>query len=437
MSDLLERLLSGRLADIDGGPALSVPTRTVAIASSLRDREAALLAELDLGERLLVVSDPTTRAVLGSRVERALESIARVTPLVLPERPHAEAALATRIAEAAGNADAVIAVGSGTINDLCKHAGAQAGKPHAVFATAPSMNGYTSVNAAITVAGHKKSLPAQSPSGVFIDLEVLAAAPTRMIRSGLGDSLCRPTAQTDWLIAHRLLGTPYRAMPFALLAEDEAALFAEPAGLLEGDLEAMARLARTLVLSGFGMTICGGSYPASQGEHLIAHILEMTLGAAAEESFHGEQIAVTTLTMARLQERLLSGPPPRLTAPNLTQADFERRYGPETGASCWREFAKKQLDEAGAEALNARLADHWHSIAEEVAAIAVPSARLEAALLSVGGPTRPEDLGISSERYRSAVRHAREIRDRFTCLDLAADSGLLDGRRLETAPAAP
>jgi len=29
------------------------------------------------------------------------------------------------------------------------------------------------------------------------------------------------------------------------------------------------RLARTLVLSGFGMTICGGSYPASQGEHLM------------------------------------------------------------------------------------------------------------------------------------------------------------------------
>ena len=28
--------------------------------------------------------------------------------------------------------------------------------------------------------------------------------------------------------------------------------------------------------------------------------------------------------------------------------------------------------------------------------------------------------------YRGAVLHAREIRDRFTFLDLAADSGLLD-----------
>ena len=105
----------------------------------------------------------------------------------------------------------LIAVGSGTINDLCKYASALDGKPYAVFATAPSMNGYTSVNAAITVEGHKKSLPAQAAAGVFFDLEVLAAAPVRLIRAGLGDSVCRCTAQADWLLAHLLLGRPYRA----------------------------------------------------------------------------------------------------------------------------------------------------------------------------------------------------------------------------------
>ena len=43
-----------------------------------------------------------------------------------------------------------------------------------------------------------------------------------MIRSGLGDSLCRATAQADWLLSHLLLDLPYRTMPFVLLAEDEA-----------------------------------------------------------------------------------------------------------------------------------------------------------------------------------------------------------------------
>ena len=30
-----------------------------------------------------------------------------------------------------------------------------------------------------------------------------------MIRSGLGDSLCRPTAQADWLLAHMLFDRRY------------------------------------------------------------------------------------------------------------------------------------------------------------------------------------------------------------------------------------
>ena len=32
---------------------------------------------------------------------------------------------------------------------------------------------------------------------MFLDLEVLSKAPLRMIRAGLGDSVCRPTAQAD------------------------------------------------------------------------------------------------------------------------------------------------------------------------------------------------------------------------------------------------
>jgi glycerol-1-phosphate dehydrogenase [NAD(P)+] len=313
---LLDQLLDGTLADPDGGPPLQVPTRSVAIASSLAGREQELVRGLDLGGRLVVVSDPTTREVLGARVEDALASIAEIQSLVLPDRPHADDAAAARLRAATAAADALIAVGSGTINDLCKYVAAGAGKPYAVFGTAPSMNGYTSVNAAITVAGHKKSLPAAAARGVFLDLQVLAAAPPRMIRAGLGDSLCRPTAQADWLLAHLLLGRPYREAPFALLAEDEAALFAEPAALLSGDLAAMARLARTLVLSGFGMTLCGGSYPASQGEHLISHYMEM-MAPSLPEAFHGEQIGVTTLAVARLYEALLDGPPPRVAATAL------------------------------------------------------------------------------------------------------------------------
>jgi glycerol-1-phosphate dehydrogenase [NAD(P)+] len=260
-----------------------------------------------------------------------------------------------------------------------------------------------------------------------MDLAVLAAAPTRMIRSGLGDSLCRPTAQADWLLAHLLLDQPYREAPFRLLAGDEAELLAAPEALLNGDPAAMERLARTLVMSGFGMTLCGSSHPASQGEHLISHYLDMLGDPEWPESFHGEHIAVTTLTMARLQETLLAGSTPELCVCALDEAAFIARYGRSLGESCWASFRSKCLTAQRALELNQRLAADWPDIRARIGAIVRSSAELEAVLRLAGAPTRPTDLGIPEAAYRDAVLHAREIRDRYTFLDLAADSGRLAG----------
>src|SRR5918995_1521356 len=187
--DTLTRLLAGAFCDPDDGQPLVAPIRMVVIEDSLVGREADLLEPLDLGRRLAVVSDATTHRVMGRRIEQALASIAEVQSIVLPDHPEPDLETVDRLLSATVEADALVAVGSGTINDLCKYASVLDGKRYTVFATAPSMNGYTSVNAAITVEGHKKSLPAQAAAGVFFDLEVLAAAPVRLIRAGLGDSV--------------------------------------------------------------------------------------------------------------------------------------------------------------------------------------------------------------------------------------------------------
>jgi glycerol-1-phosphate dehydrogenase [NAD(P)+] len=421
--DTLGQLLRGQWPDPDGGPPIRVPVLAVVIERSLSGLEADLVAPLRLGRRIAVVSDATTRAVLGERVERALAGVAAIVPVVLDPQPHADARTVETVRRACAHADALVAVGSGTINDLCKYAAAKDGKPYAVFATAPSMNGYASKNAAITIDGHKMSLPAVSPVGVFIDLAVLSAAPARMIRSGLGDSLCRSTAQADWLLSHRLFGTPYRRAPFVLLADDEPALLDDPEAVMRGDPEAMRALARTLVLSGLGMTICDGSYPASQGEHLISHYIDMFAPAGREPYFHGEQVAVATLTMARVQEEVLAAGPPRLRSEPIACAELQRRFGAEIGESCWREFAVKQMTPDAEARLERHLAEHWDDICESVGRAMLPEERIRAVLQRAGCPTDPTQIGLSPDFYATAVRDARFLRNRYTFLDLADDSG--------------
>jgi len=427
-SDPLAELLRGDWADPETGAATGVGIAAIAIEESLRGKEADLVAALGLGRRLAVVSDVVTHDVLGARIETAVAPHARIDRIVLPRDPHADMPTVEVVRAQSADADALIAVGSGTINDLAKFAAARDGKPYAVFATAPSMNGYTSANAAITVGGHKKTLPATLARGVFIDLAVLAAAPPRMIRAGLGDSLCRATAQVDWLLSHHLLGTAYRAAPFALLERDEPALLDAPEALLAGDLDAIRALARTLVLSGIGMTLCGGSYPASQGEHLISHYLDMRACADGPENLHGEQVAVATMTMARIQEAMLDGPAPVLRTTSIDLRGLQEHFGDEVGTACWHDFAPKRLDAARAAALTERAAEQWEALRRRAAAARISADRLASVMRRAGGPVSAADIGVDAATWAGAVRHARFLRDRFTFLDLADDAGVLSTR---------
>ena len=287
----IDQLLAGTYRDPDSGEHVGVTTRSLVIAPSLAGSEAELVDGLGFGRSIAVVSDRTTHAVLGGRVERALAGRYTVTSVVLPDGVHPDGETVEKVRAATVSADTLIGVGSGTINDLSKYASAQDGKPYAIFATAPSMNGYTSVNAAITMHGHKMSLPAQAPRVAFFDLGILSAAPPRLVRAGLGDSLCRTTSQADWLLAHLLFDQPYRQLPYDLLADDEPQLFANSAALLRGDRETMERLVRTLILSGFGTAIVGNSQPASQGEHLISHYIDMFADHARPLIYHGGRSA--------------------------------------------------------------------------------------------------------------------------------------------------
>ena len=425
--EMLARLLRGEWRDPDTGSLVDAPAVAVSIEPSLAGREAQLVAALALGDRIAVVSDDSTHAVLGARVACALSQIALVETVTIGRNPHADSETVERLQAATRNADALVAVGSGTINDLCKFVAAKDGKRYAVFATAPSMNGYTSTNASITVDGHKATLPATLACGVFVDLEVLCGAPRRMIRAGIGDSLCRSTAQADWLLSHCLFATPYRSAPFALLAADEDTLLDASAELVAGDIDAMAALARTLVLSGLGMTLCGGSHPASQGEHLISHYIDMCAPAARGDFLHGEQVGVATLTMSRLQQAMLDRGPPRLRRAAIDRAALSRQLGEAMAAACWDEFSVKQAAASAAAVVAAAQIDrHWDAWRARIAASMVAHERLDEALARAGAPRGAAELGLSHGFYAEAVANARYLRNRYTFLDLVAAADGLD-----------
>ena len=392
---------------------LLAATRCIELVQNLPERISSYELHKVYGRYITIVADENTYAALGQKLEVALSEQAQVSIIIFPNGVKPTAKNADRVWRECSFADVIFAVGSGTINDICKRAAAMENTPYAIAATAPSMNGYLSANASIIVEGYKKSIPAQLPVAAFFDLDVLAEAPMRLLQSGLGDSLCRPTAQADWLLSHSLLDTEYSELPFSLTAPYEKELFDNSSKLLQRDRRYIELLTRTLIASGLGMTIAGGSYPASQGEHMIAHTYEMLIHPNESGLFHGEEIAITTPYMAELQEKILGLPyPPQLSHITFDQAVMTQLYGrkkAEEALGQWQEkCAKVEVD-----VLNQKLKESWPELAKRIKEIHLSSAYLKTVLQNAG-INREWDGGV----FKQASATARFTRNRFTFLDV-------------------
>ena len=328
---LIDDISAGNWQDpTTGRTAPKSPFERIEIAESLDGAERELLADVRMNGRLVVVCDPNTWEAMGQRVARNLGAPGKPVDHLILDAPHADFAEVERLAQATAGYDHLVAVGSGTLNDLCKYVTFKDGRSYAVFATSGAMNGYTSTTASMSLAsGLKTSVPAHAARGVFVDLEVNAAAPGRFAAAGFGDSICRSVAQTDWWMSHRLLGTDYHHAPYSMLEHDEAEMMARSADIGAGSVAGLGYLHRVLTLSGLGVVFTGVSNHGSMGEHQISHYIDCFARERHPGTVHGEQVGLATLTMARIQAALLdSERPPTLRPTRVDPDDMVRRMGP-------------------------------------------------------------------------------------------------------------
>jgi glycerol-1-phosphate dehydrogenase [NAD(P)+] len=427
-NELISDVVAGRWKDPETNQAASVPFETIRIEEDLDGGEADLVAPLKLGRRIAVVSDVNTHEAMGQRVAKHLKALGTIDELVLPGHIHCDEPTIAMVQEKTRHADAVIAVGSGALSDTCKYATFKDGRRYATFGTAASMNGYAASTASVTLAnGYKTSLPAHAPRGIFLDLKVTAASPHWLSAAGLGDSLCRPTAQVEWWASHRLFGTFYSSVPYTLVGADEQRMIQSAAGLAKHDIAANGHLHRVLTLCGLGVCFTGVSHHGSMGEHQVSHWIDMFAGKAHPGTTHGQQVGVASLAIARLHHQLLAlDTPPLIRATHIDEKEFVDRYGESIGSMCYAEAKKKSFDRAGAEAFNRKLADLWPQLREELRPMLMDPAAMQAAIRAAGGPTTASELGLPRKLWRDAMKFARDVRNRWSFLDLADDAGLLD-----------
>lgn len=435
MPDVVARLLAKFTDKLD--------TRAIVVDYDAIQRGfSELSTHLSPGNWLVAV-DENTWEVAGKRLAEVLDKagqpwtrydVAAPDPADTPMCDD-DAVLAFERALQASGCVAGVAVGSGTINDIVKLACHRLGRPMACIGTAPSMNGYTSGIAAVLSDGVKTTVACRAPVVVIADLDIMAESPYRMICSGLGDLMSKPVSNADWQLSACLNDSFHSDEAMAIIETGAAMLEGVAAKLPARDRDAIGGLVNSLMLSGLAMSVAGSSSPASGGEHLISHFIDMT-GHAFDLpcDFHGCQVGVGTLTTAFLYERLMALTPAdidieacvdRLQSWPEYRALLVERFGPLFEAV----VKHAELAYPTADVLRARLTrlvKDWDHVMGSVSQTLRTKDSLEAELLEAGCPVRYSELNVDRARAFAAVANSKDIRNRYTILHLAWELGVLE-----------
>jgi len=264
--------------------------RIVVTGPGVLEQLPAVIAELDLPERGLIVCDSNTLKIAGRQVSEYLEiGDQHQMKKIVIEGANSQELL--RVEDALKGIDFLVGVGGGRPIDLAKQAGANCNKPFVSIPTAASHDGFGSARSSIRQeAGQKTSMQAVPPIAVVADTSIISKAPKRLLAAGVGDIVSNQTAVLDW----RLDGQKADYSEYAAALSEMAAQLVEDGieKVASGTEEGVRLVVKALISSGVAMSIAGTSRPASGGEHKFSHWLDAN---SDNPALHGEQCGLGSI----------------------------------------------------------------------------------------------------------------------------------------------
>ena len=376
MASILDRPISqwaGMEYSCACGKSHKVDIQAIRVGSGVIQELPGILRDLG-ASHIFLVADNYTYEAAGRQVEQLLDQAGlayhkRVFQTETPLVPN-EYALGSVLAAMTSQDDMLLAVGSGTLNDVTKYVSARTGVPYVIAATAPSMDGYASTVAPTILDGFKTTLPAVYPAAIVADVDILKDAPMPMLTAGFGDIIGTFTSLADWRLSHQLNGEYYCPEVAGVIEAAVETCAANAQALAQREPQAIQAVTEALILSGLAMGMVGVSRPASGAEHQMAHYWEMdALRRGEEHPLHGNAVGVGTVLAASLYEMAVEYLPQGFAAPDKGQ--------------------------------------------------------ILACLQAAGSCADPKELGIRRELCLESLLHAMELRDRFTVQKLLEQKGKL------------
>lgn len=392
-------------------------------------------ADTDL---IVVISDSNTRKAAGEKVLQQLKEAGFLVDEYCFENQslHAEQRYVDELFEhLPERAALLIAVGSGSLNDITRYVAFEKKIPYYIVATAPSMDGYASNVSPIVVHNLKTTFVCKCADAIIGDVDILATCPTQMIGAGLGDIIGKYLSIGDWKLSRIINGEYCCDAVCELVLDSVEKCVAHVPSLLKREPEALQYLMESLVLIGIAMSFIGISRPASASEHHIAHFLEMKAIFAGEYGeLHGTNVGMASCLISHLYQRFLD-----------TQVDYDRAQAHASAFSeaVWKaeicrvyglaadEVLKveKQTGQNNPEKVLHRIQtirEHEKEIRDLLAEVVKATQKTPEILKQFDSKTSFSGYRIDRQEVKDCILYAKDLRSRYAALQFFYDLGLLD-----------
>lgn len=387
--------------------------------------------------KILLLSDNITYNVAGERIKRSIEEKNNVIPVVLHPKNEKKVSakeiyLKDIERENVEGAELIITVGTGTITDLGKLTGDKYKIPVLAFPTAASMNGYTSGVAAFIKEGVKYTIPVKPAYGVFMDYGIIKNAPLDLTKAGFADSFAKSFANADWKTSSIITGEDFCIYPYKIVSEAEKKYRDKGELIKKKDERLIENLMEGLNLGGISMLMAGKSSPASGGEHLISHFLDMYAHQYEREIFayHGIQVASGIYISSLIYQELKNTSSKEIKEMiKNRKVNYSEKFEKMSGIFLsGKDLIKKEFEKKMKvlEIMREKLHKKWEEIKKEISDIIYSPEEIKTIFDKAGIPFLLKDIGVDEELISDDLSLSRFIRGRLTVLDIADETGILD-----------
>ena len=194
------------------------------------------------------------------------------------------------------NSDIIAGIGGGRSVDTAKLISYNLGKPFVSVPTAASHDGMASPFVSVK-SDKPHSIVATAPMGVFVDIDVIQKAPTKLLASGCGDLIANVSAVKDWQLGHKKKKEYYGRYAADLALMSAEIVMENSSEFAKKGLDARV-IVEGLISAGVASCIAGSSRPCSGAEHLVSHALDKL---APGVGLHGEKCGLGSIMIAKLQ----------------------------------------------------------------------------------------------------------------------------------------